>query len=103
MSIFPRETKGVLSSVRNKQPMKKSPCSSLKNWGTKCKKNDKMGASKETKTIVHLELFTLRLRSFQMPLKLPPECVFNLLGNNQFSCYFLTVQTTEEQSDYNLD
>lgn len=29
--IFPRETKGVLSSVRNKQPMKKSPWSFLKN------------------------------------------------------------------------
>lgn len=33
ISIFPRDTKGVLSSVRNKQPMKKSPWSFLKNWG----------------------------------------------------------------------
>lgn len=33
ISIFPMETKGVLSSVRNRQPMKKSPMSFLKNWG----------------------------------------------------------------------
>ena len=46
MSIFPRETKGVLSSVRNKQPTKKSPWSFLKN----CETDKQSGSSVSKQT-----------------------------------------------------
>lgn len=35
MRIFPKEMNGVLNSVVNRQPMKKSPSPRLKNWGVR--------------------------------------------------------------------